>query len=212
MKIILTGATGYVGEGVLIECLGNEKVEKVLSISRRPCGHQHEKLEEYIVPDLMSLKDNDPKLQGYDAVFFCAGITSVGKTEEQYRPIAYDIPMHLARVMPDKAKMTFIFVSGAGTGNSKQMWAKVKRQTESGLEHLGFKQVFNFRPAIMKPTEGQIHKKKMDKILAFLFPLMKLMGQGNTLAEVGKAMINATANGYGTSIIEVKDIAILSKQ
>lgn len=212
MKIILTGATGYVGEGVLIECLGNEKVEKVLSISRRPCGHQHEKLEEYIVPDLMSLKDNDPKLQGYDAVFFCAGITSVGKTEEQYRPIAYDIPMHLARVMPDKAKMTFIFVSGAGTGNSKQMWAKVKRQTESGLEHLGFKQVFNFRPAIMKPTEGQIHKKKMDKILAFLFPLMKLMGQGNTLAEVGKAMINATANGYGTSIIEVKDIAILSKE
>lgn len=211
MKIILTGATGYVGEGVLLECLGNEKVEKVLSISRRPCGHQHEKLEEYIVPDLMSLKENDLKLQGYDAVFFCAGISSVGMSEEKYRPIAYDIPMHLAKIMPDKAKMTYIFVSGAGTGSSKQMWARVKRQTENELQQLGFKQVFNYRPAIMKPMKGQLHLKKMDKILGFLYPLFQLTGGGNTLTQVGLSMINAAANGYKSSVIEVRDIDELSK-
>lgn len=211
MKIILTGATGYVGEGVLLECLGNENVEKVLCISRRPCGHQHEKLEEYIVPDLMSLKENDLKLQGYDAVFFCAVISSVGMSEEKYRPIVYDIPMHLARIMPDKAKMTYIFVSGAGTGSSKQMWARVKRQTENELQQLGFKQVFNYRPAIMKPMKGQLHLKKMDKILGFLYPLFQLTGGGNTLSQVGLSMINATAKGYKSSVIEVRDIDELSK-
>lgn len=211
MKIILTGATGYVGEGVLMECLRDDRVEKVLSISRRLCGHENDKLEEYIVPDLMSLKAGDPKLQGYDAVFFCAGISSVGMSEEKYRPIAYDIPLHLAKIMPDKSRMTYIFVSGAGTGGSKQMWARVKRQTENELQQLGFKQVFNYRPAIMKPTKGQLHMKRMDKILGFLYPLFRLAGSGNALSQVGRSMINATANGYKSSVIEVKDIDTLSK-
>ena len=211
MKIILTGATGFVGEGVLMECLKDNRVKKVLSISRRPCGHKNDKLEEYLVPDLMSLKEGDPKLQGYDAVFFCAGITSVGKTEEQYRPIAYDIPMHLAKILGNKEKMTYVFVSGAGTGSSKQMWARVKRQTESELQQLGFKQVFNYRPAAMKPTKGQLHLKRMDRILGFLYSLFRLTGGGNTLAQVGKSMINATANCYKSSVIEVKDIDIHSK-
>lgn len=211
MKIILTGATGFVGEGVLLECLKDDRVEKVLSISRRPCGHKHEKLEEYLVPDLMSLKGDDPKLQGYDAVFFCAGITSVGKTEEQYRPIAYDIPMHLAKILGNRQNMTYIFVSGAGTGSSKQMWARVKRQTESELQQSGFKQVFNYRPAIMKPMKGMLHEKRMDKILGFLYPLFRLTGGGNTLSQVGRSMINATANGYKSLVIEVKDIDKLAK-
>lgn len=211
MKIILTGATGYVGEGVLLECLKDDRVESMLSISRRPCGHKNEKLEEYIVSDLMSLKADDPKLQGYDAVFFCAGISSVGMSEEKYRPIAYDIPMHLAKIMSDKSSMTYIFVSGEGTGGSKQMWARVKRQTENELQQLGFKQVFNYRPAIMKPAKGQLHMKRMDKILAFLYPFFRLTGGGNTLSQVGRSMINATTNGYKSSIIEVKDIDTLSK-
>lgn len=159
----------------------------------------------------MSLKTDDPKLQGYDAVFFCAGISSVGMSEEKYRPIAYDIPMHLAKIMPDKSRMTYIFVSGAGTGSSKQMWARVKRQTENELQQLGFKQVFNYRPAIMKPTKGQLHMKRMDRILGSLYPLFRLTGGGNTLSQVGRSMINATANGYKSSVIEVKDIGELSK-
>lgn len=211
MKIILTGATGFVGEGVLLECLKDKRVEKVLSISRRPCGHINEKLEEYLVPDLMYLKDNDSKLQGYDALFFCAGISSVGLNEQQFRPIAYDIPMHLAKILPNKDKMTYIFVSGAGTGGTKQMWSRVKSQTENELQQLSFKQVFNYRPAIMKPTKGQVHKKRMDKILAFFYPLFRLTGSGNTLEQVGRSMINATAYGYNSSIINVKDIDKLSE-
>ena len=211
MKIILTGATGFVGEGVLLECLNDTRVEKVLSISRRPCGHQHPKLEEYVVGNLMLIAEGDPKLEGYDAAFFCAGISSVGMSEEQYRPIAYDIPMHLAKVLPHKEQMTYIFVSGAGTGGSSQMWAKVKRQTEEELQQLGFKQVFNFRPALMKPMKGQFYVKKMDKFLGWMFPLTKLIGGGNTLSQVGQAMLNATESGYGRTAIEVKDINALSK-
>ena len=211
MKIILTGATGFVGEGVLLECLRDNRVEKVLSISRRSCGHQHEKLEEYLVSDLMKLPETDERLQGYDAVFFCAGISSVGMSEEQYRPIAYDIPMHLARIMSEKEQMTYIYVSGAGTGSGSQMWVKVKRQTENDLQQLGFKQVFNFRPALMKPMKGQLHVKKMDKFLGCIFPVMKLIGGGNLLSQVGQAMINATANGYKQTAIEVKDIDALSR-
>ncbi len=209
MKIILTGATGFVGEGVLMECLNDTRVEKVLSISRRPCGHQHPKLEEYIVGNLMQIADGDPKFEGYDALFFCAGISSVGMSEEQYRPIAHDIPMHLAKVLPHKELMTYIFVSGAGTGSGTQMWAKVKRQTEEGLQQLSFKQVFNFRPGLMKPIKGQLHLKRMDKFLGWLFPLAKLLGGGNTLSQVGQAMLNATENGYKQTAIEVKEINAL---
>lgn len=210
MKIILTGATGFVGEGVLLESLKDHRVEKVLSISRRPCGHRHAKLEEYIIDDLMMLPEGDERMQGYDAVFFCAGISSVGMSEAQYRPIAYDIPMHLAKILPSKEQMTYIFVSGAGTGVSNQMWAKVKRQTEQELQQLGFKQVFNFRPALMKPMNGQLHAKRMDKFLGWMFPLTKIVGGGNTLSQVGQAMLNAVAYGYFSETIGVKDIEKLS--
>ena len=211
MKIILTGATGFVGEGVLLECLNDIRVDKVLSISRRPCGHQHPKLEEYLVGDMMVLSENDERLQGYDALFFCAGISSVGMSEEEYRPISYDIPMHLAKILSQKEKTTNIFVSGAGTGSSAQMWGKVKRQTENELQQLGFKQVFNFRPALMKPLKGQLHIKKMDKFLGWMFPLAKLIGGGNTLSQVGQAMLNATEKGYKRPTIKVKDINILTR-
>lgn len=211
MKIILTGASGFVGEGVLLECLNDIRVDKVLSISRRPCGHQHPKLEEYLVGDMMVLPENDERLQGYDALFFCAGISSVGMSEEEYRPISYDIPMHLAKILSQKEKTTYIFVSGAGTGSSTQMWGKVKRQTENELQQLGFRQVFNFRPALMKPLKGQLHIKKMDKFLGWMFPLAKLIGGGNTLSQVGQAMLNATEKGYKRPTIKVKDINILTR-
>lgn len=139
MKVIATGATGYVGEGVLQECLNNKEVETVLSISRKPCGHSHPKLEEYPVPDFMELEEDDVKLQGYDAVFFCAGISSVGMSEDQYRVISHDIPLHLAEILPDKEKMTFIYVSGAGNyNNTKQMWVRVKKSTEDAIVAMPF--------------------------------------------------------------------------
>ena len=124
MKIILTGATGYVGEGVMLELLRSGQVEKVLSVSRRPVeidkydslrADEKNKLEEYIVDDMMTLKEAAPLFQGYDAVFFIAGISSIGAPEDVYRTISYDIPTHFADIMPGKENMTFIYLSGAGT-------------------------------------------------------------------------------------------------
>ena len=115
MKIILTGATGYVGEGTLLELLKIDSVDKVLSVSRKPTGIAHPKLEEYIVPDFMQLAADDEHFKGYDAVFFIAGITSVGTPQDVYVRISQEIPLHFADIMPDKEKMTFIYLSGAGT-------------------------------------------------------------------------------------------------
>lgn len=127
MKVIITGTTGYVGEGVMLACLDNPEIEKVLSVSRRTCGHSHPKLEEYIVPDFMELPAGDPKLQGYDAVFFIAGISSVGLKEEQYVGISHDIPLHFV-----------VYLSGAGNYKSTtQMWVRIKKSTEDAVFLLG---------------------------------------------------------------------------
>ncbi|MBQ3882903.1 MAG: hypothetical protein II730_10475 [Bacteroidales bacterium] len=213
MKVIVTGASGYVGEGVLLECLSNDHVQKVLSIGRRPCGHTHPKLEEYIVKDFMDLAPEDPKLEGYDAVFFCAGISSIGMPEEKYKVISHDIPMHFARILPDKQRMTFIYVSGAGNYNStSQMWVRVKKSTEDGLASMPFKGEFNFRPAIMTWYKGQKHIQKMQYAFRVFYPLIRLLGGGNTMSEVGRAMISASKDGYPTHTIGVKDIIKLSRR
>lgn len=120
MKIILTGATGYVGEGTLLELLKVDTVEKVLSVSRKPTGITHEKLEEYLVPDFMELKAGDDHFKDYDAVFFIAGITSVGTPKDTYVRISQEIPLHFADIMPDKERMTFIYLSGAGNLTRRQ--------------------------------------------------------------------------------------------
>ena len=212
MRIVLTGATGYVGEGVLMECLSNPKVEKILSISRKPCGHQHDKLEEYIVPNMLDLKEDDIRLKGYDAVFFCAGISSIGLSEEEFRPISYDIPLHLANILSDKQNITFIYVSGAGTkADSNIMWAKVKGACENTLFSMPFKGAYGFRPALMKPLKGQLHKKKADKAMAVVYPLARLILMGNTLKEVGRAMIAVSEKGYHKKTIDVVDIIKLAR-
>lgn len=119
----------------MLECLNNPEVEKVLSVSRRPCGHTHPKLEEYIVDDFMSLEAGDARLQGYDAVFFIAGISSVGVKEERYKIISHDIPLHFAEIVEPKARLTFVYLSGAGNyNNTKQMWVRVKRAPRIHLQ------------------------------------------------------------------------------
>lgn len=212
MKVILTGATGFVGEGVLLECLQNPEVEEVLVVGRRSCGVEHPKLQEYLLPDLLAIPMGDPRLAGYDACFFCAGITSVGTPADQYRAISYEIPLHLAKAMGPSAAKTFIYVSGAGTGTNQQAWGKVKRQTEDELQTLGFGRVFLFRPAIMLPTPGQrFFTVSALKVLKYGKPFWRLFRSWvNDMEQVGRAMISATKSGYKTPYIEVSDIHALA--
>lgn len=215
MKVIITGATGMVGEGVLLECLAHPQVTEVLSVSRKPTGMAHPKLKEYIVADFLSLKENDETLQGYDACFFCAGVSSVGMKEAEYTKITYDTTLAFAKALGPKPSMSLLYVSGAGTDSSEKgrlMWARVKGKTENDLMKLPFKHVFAFRPGVMKITEGQKKISRSNKIVSWLYPVFKIVLPNATcsLRQVGQAMIVAAQKGYEKNVIEVKDIRILA--
>ncbi len=213
MKIIITGATGMVGEGVLLECLENPSVNKVLIVNRKSSPIKHVKLEELIVPDFTKLESYATALTGYDACFYCAGISSVGMNEEKYTYITYDTTMSFARQLAElNPKMVFSFVSGSHTDSSetgKTMWARVKGKTENALMQLPFKGVYNFRPGFMKPFEGQKNVKSIFKPIIWIFPFL-FPKQSLTLKEVGQAMINTVLKGYPKQILEISDIRTLA--
>lgn len=213
IKIILTGATGMVGEGVLMECLENPNISEILSVSRKPSGKKHAKLKEYIVSDFLKIDPNDENFKGYDAVFFCAGISSAGMSEEDYTKITYDMTLHFAKaVLSQNPDMVFNYVSGLYTDKTesgKMMWARVKGRTENALRKLGFKAAYNFRPGFMKPFEGQENVKWFFKPFIWIFPVV-FPSKSLTLQEVGIAMINAVLKGYPTSTLEIKDIKNLA--
>ncbi|NLE63023.1 MAG: epimerase [Bacteroidales bacterium] len=216
MKVIVTGTTGMVGEGVLIECLAHPEITEILSVSRRPSNILHPKLKEYIVSDFLLLKPDDEKLQGYDACFFCAGISSVGMKEPEYTRITYDTTLNFAKALNPNATMTFIYISGAGTDSSEKgrlMWARVKGKTENDLMKLPFKRVFAFRPGLMKYTKGQKRIIRLNKIMNGLYPFFRVLfpNVAGTITELGQAMIYATQHGYEKKVLEVKDIRLLSK-
>ncbi|MEY8759707.1 NAD-dependent epimerase/dehydratase family protein [Chryseobacterium tongliaoense] len=214
IKVILTGATGMVGEGVLMECLENPDVSEILSVSRKPSGKKHAKLKEYIVSDFLSISIDDDHLKGYDACFFCAGISSVGMNEEDYTKITYDTTLHFAKaVLNQNPGMVFNYVSGSHTDSTesgKTMWARVKGRTENALKKLNFKAAYNFRPGFMKPVDGQTQVKWFFTPFIWLFPVL-LPSKSLTLHEVGKAMVHAVQKGYPTSTLEIRDIKNLSK-
>lgn len=217
MRVIITGATGMVGEGVLFDCLASPRVTEVLSVSRRSNGIAHPKLKEYIVADFLSLKENDTKLMGYDACFFCAGVSSLGMKEPEYKRNTYDTTLTFAKALHPKPKMSFSYVSGSGTDSSEKgrsMWARVKGKTENDLMKLPFRQVFAFRPGVMIATEGQKNVLKYYKYFSWLIPVLKLVSPNfiNSLHQVGQAMIYAAQYGYEKNVVEVKDISILSER
>lgn len=218
MKIrgIVTGATGMVGEGVLHECLLHDDVEEVLVLGRRSCGKTHPKLKEIVHEDFYNLAAIENQLKGYNACFFCLGTTSVGKSEEQYYKVTYTLTMHVATTLckhnPD---MTFCYISGAGTDGTEKgrlMWARVKGKTENDLMKLPFKQIFMFRPGMLKPTKGSKNTPRYYKYLGWLYsPLRALLPQFvSTLRELGLAMINSVRKGYHKQVIEVRDIVALA--
>lgn len=212
LKVIITGATGMVGEGILQECLVNPRVEKVLLISHKPSGYTDDKIEEILHADFNNIATIGEKIKSYDACYFCAGVSSLGLDEKQYTNVTYDLTLNFAKALAvHNPQMTFCYVSGAGTDSSekgKLMWARVKGKTENDLMQLPFKAVYNFRPAFMKATKGAKHVKSFYKIINVLFPFFRMFSKTYflTLQEVGKAMINISIKGYPKSILEVKDI------
>jgi hypothetical protein len=218
IKAIVTGATGMVGEGVLIECLQHPQVESVLVINRKPCGVSHPKLKEIIHKDFFDLSAIEDQLSGYNACYFCLGVSSVGMKEPEYYKLTYTLTLNVAETLskhnPD---MTFCYVSGAGTDSTekgRQMWARVKGKTENDLAKLSFKQEFNFRPGLMKATEGQKNLIPLYKYLSWLYPVLHFIFPNSScdLAEVGQAMINVTLHGFEKQILEVKDIVAAAKK
>lgn len=216
MKVIITGTTGMIGEGVLIECLSNPEITEVLSVSRKPTGKTHPKLKEYIVADFLSISERDEKLKGYDACFYCAGVSAVGKTEEEYRRIIYDTTIQFAKALHPNPNMSFVYVSGGGTDSTEKgrmMWARVKGKTENDLAKLPFKQVFGFRIGFVKPAAGQQFVLSYYKYFAWLIPIIKTVAPNiySTMKEVAQAMIYVSKHGYTRNTIYVKDIHKVSK-
>ncbi|MDW9378846.1 NAD-dependent epimerase/dehydratase family protein [Chryseobacterium sp. JV558] len=217
MKVIITGATGLVGEGVLLVCLQNPEVTEVLSISRKPVTHKHNKLKELIVKDFSEIKSHAAEIKGFDACFFCAGSSSVGETEETFTKKTYDFVVPFAEALSQiTSGMTFIYVSGNRTDSTEQgkvMWARVKGRTENALLKLPFKAVYNFRPGFMSPVKGQKNVRFIYRIFDVLSPLWYLAVPNwiCKMEEVGLAMIHCVSKGYPQSVLEVKDIKISAR-
>ncbi|WP_416865000.1 MAG: NAD-dependent epimerase/dehydratase family protein [Imperialibacter sp.] len=212
INVIVTGASGMVGEGVMHECLNHPDVEKVLVIGRKPCGTTHPKLTEIIHKDFFDLTPIADQTKGYNACYFCLGVSSVGMKEPEYKKLTYDLTLHaaelLARLNPD---MTFCYVSGAATDSSekgKSMWARVKGKTENDLLKLPFKAAYMFRPGYMQPTPGLSNTLKYYKYITWMYPFLKTVfpGSVSTLADLGQAILGVTLKGYDKKVLEVRDI------
>jgi uncharacterized protein YbjT (DUF2867 family) len=224
MKVILFGATGMVGQGVLRECLLDPEVESVLAVGRGKIGQQHEKLREIVQKDLADLSEMgaamgapmEGRLSGYDACFFCLGVSAAGMDEQAYRRVTYDLTTSvaatLARLNP---AMTFIYVSGAGidsTERGRMMWARVKGKTENALLQMPFKAAYMFRPGYIQPLHGVRTKTQWYKVfygvMGPLYPLWKaLLPKYVTTTEcVGRAMLRVAKQGAPKCVLENTDI------
>jgi uncharacterized protein YbjT (DUF2867 family) len=217
MKVIITGATGMVGEGVMLACLGHPAVDEVLLVSRRPYGATFPKMRECIVPDFMHLDTAVRQLGGYDACFFCAGVSSFGKSEAEYTRITYDTTLHFAETLVKvNPVMVFTYVSGMGTDSTEKgrmMWARVKGRTENALTRVGFRAEYNFRPGFMRAMPGQRNLPASYKALGWLYPVLRVVipNYVSTLEDVGRAMIRCVTQGFPKQILEFRDINALGK-
>lgn len=220
LKVIITGATGMIGEGVLYECLNHPEVEKVLVITRRPTGYSNPKLTEIIHGDFQDFSSIADSLKGFNACYFCLGVTSMGKNEAEYTRLTYTLTLNFAQILvvlnPD---MTFCYISGAGTdstANGRTMWARVKGKTENDLMKLPFRKIYLFRPGgiepflPLKPTQTYY---KTYKYMGWLFAIMKTIAPSQVikLNDLAAAMINASLIGYSKTVLEMKDMKALAK-
>ena len=219
MKInaIVFGATGMVGEGVLHEALNHPNVESVLVIGRSSCNVKHQKLKELLHNDFFEYSVIQDQLKGYNACYFCLGVTSIGKNEIEYARITYDLTIQAANVLSKlNREMTFCYVSGAGTDSTEKgrsMWARVKGKTENDLMKLPFKSAYAFRPGFIKPIKGLKNAFSAAKVMGVFYPVLEVLFRKYvcTLEDLGLAMINVTGKGYSKKILECEDIARLGR-
>lgn len=220
-KVIVTGATGMVGKGVLFECLDHPEISEVLVIGRNPVGLNHLKIKEIIHKDFTDFSELKNQLIGYDACFFCLGISSVGLKEEEYKKITYDYTLSLAKTLKENnQQMTFNYVSGQGTDSSETgrvMWARVKGKTENDLLKLGFGRAFMFRPGIIIPLRSIKSRTKsyqfMYDYFMWLVKIIKFLSPNSVVSttQIGQAMINSMSRDYPKNVLKAKDIIQLSK-
>jgi uncharacterized protein YbjT (DUF2867 family) len=216
MKVILFGATGMVGQGVLRECLLDHEVENVLTVGRSATGQQHGKLQEIVHKDFWDFSATEEKLSGYDACFFCLGVSSAGMSEQEYERLTFDITMAAAQTLVKRnPDMTFIYVSGAGTDSSEKgrsMWARVKGKTENALLKLPFKAAYMFRPAYIQPLHGIKSKTKLVNalyaVMGPMYPVWKalLPKYVTTTEQLGRAMIKVARQGAAKRVLTSEDI------
>ena len=217
IKAIIFGATGMVGEGVLHKSLNHPDVDSVLVIGRRSCKVNHPKLKEIIHNDFYDYSNIGDQLKGYNACFFCLGVSSLGMKEKDYAHITYDLTMKAAGMLSNlNPDMTFCYVSGTGTDSTEKgriMWARVKGKTENHLMRLPFKAVYLFRPGYIKPIKGLKNAYSVSVIIGSVYPLLKFLVPKYvcTLEDLGDAMIQSVNSGYNKNFIENTDIALLAQ-
>lgn len=221
LKVIITGATGMVGKGVLLECLDHLEISEVLVIGRSPIGINHPKLKELIHKNFSDFSDEKKKLSGFDACFFSLGVSAAGLKEDQYSMITHAYTLSLAKTLLElNPDITFNYVSGMGTDSTEKgrtMWARVKGKTENDLLNLGFKQAFMFRPGMIIPLRGIKSRTKsyqfMYDYFMWLVKLTKAISPNSVVntTQIGLAMINSVVRGNDKKVLRPKDIIDLSK-
>ena len=216
MNALLFGASGMVGQGVLRECLLDPDVERIVTVVRRPTQRAHAKLTEVVQPDLATLRSIEPQLTGFDACFFCAGVSALGMSEQEYTRATYDLTLGVAKTLlrtsPD---LTFVYVSGAGTDGSEKgrmMWARVKGRTENALLSMPFREAYMFRPGAIMPLHGIRSSTRWYNaayaVIRPIYPLLRCVAPTmiTTTEQLGRAMLAVARNGYATHVLEMADI------
>jgi uncharacterized protein YbjT (DUF2867 family) len=216
MNVLLFGATGMVGQGVLRECLLAGDVTRVLAVGRNPVGVKHEKLRELVMSDLTKLDSATAQLTGFDACIFTLGVSAVGKTEAEYSRLTYDLTLGIAHTLTEfNPQMTFVYVSGTGTDSSERgrvMWARVKGRTENALLQLPFKAAYMFRPGVIIPLHGIKSSTTATRVIySIMTPLLPIIKRSwptkvTTTEQLGRAMLSVARSGYATPVLEPRDI------
>ena len=223
-KVVITGTTGMVGKGVLLECMDHPSIENILILNRSSLGISHPKVRELLIDDFFDLSTISGELTGFDACFFCLGITSLGQSEASYTKTTYDLTLNFADAFIDQnEKSIFCYVSGTGTDTSEKgrvMWARVKGKTENALLRMPFKAAYMFRPGYIQPMKGIKSKTKWVQRMYNLFrPVYSILkhfpGAATNTSHMGLAMINTLDGAYRKQVLgnkEINELALCSTE